>query len=362
MTTSCDVAIIGTGFADSVQIPGFQLHPRFNVVAIAARDPNRTRKVAEKFGIERWYTDWRELVAAGDFDLLSIVTPPHLHCEMTLAAFEKGLHVFCEKPMALNAEEARQMLDRADETGLTAMIDHEFRHTPPRKRFSELIREGHIGQLRRLVIRLHQGWFTDPKREWHWWNDFQKGGGLLGALGSHYFDAVQHWLGLPKRVWGKLSVFVSERPLPDGKGNRTVTADDSFLAVLDMGNGAEVFFDCTSTANPSTGFSVTALGSEGTLLIDNDQRLLASRGGEDLRPVDLPELPRTADNHRISPFLLLLDELATGIDQGTSPSPNFEDGLAHQQFIDAVKISSALGTWVDFPPAGSAPEGFLPRS
>lgn len=361
MTTSYNVAIVGTGFAEAVQIPGFQRHPRFNVVAVAARNPDRTREVAGKFGIERCYTDWREMIEAGDFDLVSIVTPPHLHCEMTLSALEKGLHVFCEKPMALNVEEARKMLDRAKITGLTVMIDHEFRHTPTRKRFGELIREGYIGQLRRLVIRLHQSWFTNPKREWDWWSDFEKGGGLLGALGSHFFDATQHWFGLPKRVWAKLNVFVLERPLPHGEGNRTVTADDSFLAVLDMGDGREALFDCTSTANPATGFSATALGSEGTLVIDNDQRLLASRDGEDLRAVELPELPYAADDHRIPPFLLLLDGLAAGIDQGTSPSPNFEDGLAHQQFIDAVKISSALGTWVDFPPPDSAAEGIIPR-
>lgn len=87
MTIAYKVAVIGTGFAERVQLPGFQRHPRFNLVALAARDAERTREVAEEFGIKRWYTDWREMLAAGGFDLLSITAPPHLHREMTLAAF-----------------------------------------------------------------------------------------------------------------------------------------------------------------------------------------------------------------------------------------------------------------------------------
>jgi len=356
------VAIIGTGFAERVQIPGFQRHPRFDIIAIAGQDPKHTQEVAKKFGIEQWYIDWHKLVATGNFDLLSVVTPPYLHCEMALAALDKGLHVLCEKPMALNAEEARQMLDRAHETGLTAMIDHEFRYLPARQRFRDLIRDGYIGQLQRLIIRFHQSTYADPMREWNWWSDFEKGGGLLGAAGCHYFDSAQQWFHLPNRIWGKLNTFISERPLPDGKGRRTVTSEDAFLAVLDLGNGAEVVFDFTATAKSCTGIYITALGSEGTLMIEGYQRLLASRGNEDLREVDLPHLPLTGDAPGLTGFLYFLDELAIGIDKGTSPSPNFEDGLAHQQFIDAVKISNALGTWIDFPPTGSAPEGVLPTS
>ena len=160
MSDTYNVAIIGTGFAVPVQIPGFKHHPRFNVVAIAARDLRRTQEFSKKAGIKRWYTDWREMIEAGGFDLLSIVTPPHLHCEMSLAAFNKGFHVLCEKPMALNAKEGRLMLDRAVETGLTAMIDHEFRYLPTRQRFNELIRQGYIGQLR---VRIRQKSANDQR-------------------------------------------------------------------------------------------------------------------------------------------------------------------------------------------------------
>ncbi len=159
------VAVIGTGFSDQVQIPGFRLHPRFKVVAVAGRNSRRTQAVAEKFALAKWYTDWREMIGSGkkDFDAISIVTPPYLHREMTLTAFEAGLHVLCEKPMALNVEEAQQMLDVARKTGITAMIDHEFRYLPVRQHSGELIRNGYIGKLRRITITVHRGLLCGSK-------------------------------------------------------------------------------------------------------------------------------------------------------------------------------------------------------
>ena len=185
---------------------------------------------------------------------------------------------------------------------------------------------------------------------------------MLGALGSHYFDAVRQWFPQPKRVWGKLNTFILERPMVDGEGRRPVTADDSFLAVLDLGDGAEVLFDFTITAIPGTGSRFVAFGSAGTIINEDDQRLLGAKSGEALHPIDLSDLPNVGDDPRVPPFVRLLDDFAIAIDQGTSLSPNFEDGLAHQQFIDAVKISNALGTWVDYPPVSPSPESVLPSS
>ncbi len=364
MAVIYNVAVIGTGFANQVQIPGFQYHARFKVVAVAGRNSNRTQAVATTFAIKKWSTDWREMLLKGrkDFHVVSIVTPPYLHREMTLAAFDAGLHVLCEKPMALNAKEAEQMLEAGRRTKLTAMIDHELRYLPVRQRFGELIRNGYIGKLRRIAITVHRGSFADPARPWDWWSDFSAGGGLLGALGSHYFDAIQHWFGQPKRVWGKLNIFVPERPLPDGRGRRSVTADDSFLSVLDFGDGIEALFDFTVAAVPGTAGRIVAFGNKGTLIIEDDQRLIGAKNGEALHPMDLSKVPSPGDNPQISSFVQLLDDFAAAIDHGTFPSPNFEDGLAHQQFIDGVKISNTLGSWVDFLPTGPSPEGALPSS
>lgn len=342
------VAVIGTGFAERVQLPALRRHARFEPVALAARDPENTARVAQKFGVARWYTDWREMVAEGGFDALSITAPPHLHHEMVMAALDAGMHVLCEKPMALNVAQAQAMLARARESGCTAMINHEFRHLGARQRFGELLQDGHIGELQRLVVRFHTSWRASADRPWNWWSDRARGGGLLGAIGSHYFDAMHHWLGLlPERVWGKLDTFTRELPDPEGGGKKAVTADDAFIAVLDLGDGKEMLFDFSATVKPAPSTTVTAIGTRGTMVLEDDKRLLAGVAGGELKELPFVELERHADDPwLLAPFLQLLDDFAQGIDSGTSPTPNFEDGLAHQCFIDAVKASDASGCWV----------------
>jgi predicted dehydrogenase len=363
MTVIHRVGVIGTGYAEQVLIPGFQRHPHFQVVALAARSPEHTPIVAGKHSIERWYTDWREMIAVGGFDLLAITTPPYLHREMALAALEAGLHVFCEKPMALTATEAVDMLERVRETGLTAMIGHQLRYLAGWQRFGTLVQDGYIGDLRRMIVRFYQaGPRSDPSHPWGWWSDYEKGGGALGAFGCHYFDAIRLWFGPPRRVWGKLSTFIPERPLGDGTGMRRVTADDSVFAVLELENGAEVLLDLTVVAKAATGSRLTAVGSNGTLVLDEANGLRGTRNGGRLDVIAIEEYSRGEDEPwLLAPFLRLLDDLAQGIDGGYSPPPNFEDGLAHQHFLDAVRIANSQGCWVDYPPSGPIPASAFPK-
>ena len=100
------IGIVGAGFARSTQIPGFRNCKGARVVAITSRHRENAEKVAKEFGIEHVAEDWRELVQRNDVDLVSVVTPPSTHMEITLAALERGKAVLCEKPMAMNADEA----------------------------------------------------------------------------------------------------------------------------------------------------------------------------------------------------------------------------------------------------------------
>src|SRR6185436_15732740 len=121
------IGIIGAGFARSTQIPGFQACDGARITAIASAHPEHAAEVAREFGIEHVAADWRELVARDDVDLVSIVTPVATHCEMTLAALDHGKAELCEIPMAMDAGEAREMMDRARAAGVLALIDHELR-------------------------------------------------------------------------------------------------------------------------------------------------------------------------------------------------------------------------------------------
>src|SRR6266851_8625918 len=111
------IGIVGAGFARTTQIPGFKNCDDARVVAIASAHREHAEEVAREFDIEHVESDWRTLIARDDIDLVSIVTPVVTHCEMTLAALDRGKAVLCEKQMAMNAGEARRMADRAREAG-----------------------------------------------------------------------------------------------------------------------------------------------------------------------------------------------------------------------------------------------------
>jgi predicted dehydrogenase len=176
------IAVIGTSFASSVQIPGFQLLPGVEVVAVASGTPGRAAETAERFGIPAAFDDWRALLDQVDCDVVSIVTPPYLHHEMALAAIERRRHVFCEKPFASNLAEAVEMVQAVERSGLVHAVDHEFRYRPARARFKELVDAGQLGEPRVIRWGWLLGMLAEPRsRAWNWWSERSKGGGIFGA-------------------------------------------------------------------------------------------------------------------------------------------------------------------------------------
>ncbi|HEX9917545.1 MAG TPA: Gfo/Idh/MocA family oxidoreductase, partial [Pyrinomonadaceae bacterium] len=146
------IGIIGTGFARSTQIPGFRACAGARVVAIASARRERAAAVAREFEIPFVGGDWREVVERPDVDLVSIVTPPSTHLEMTLYALARGKAVLCEKPMALNAAETEEMRRGSEAAGALALVDHELRFLEGRRRAREIMRAGEIGRVRRATL------------------------------------------------------------------------------------------------------------------------------------------------------------------------------------------------------------------
>ena len=118
------------------------------IVAIASRNRERAEAVAKEFGIEYVAHDWQELIAHNDVDLVSVVTPPSTHMEITLAALDQRKAVLCEKPMALNAVEAARMVEKANAAGVLALVDHELRFLNSRRVMRGMLQTGAIGSVR----------------------------------------------------------------------------------------------------------------------------------------------------------------------------------------------------------------------
>jgi predicted dehydrogenase len=254
----------------------------------------------------------------------------------------------------MDAGEAKEMVDAAERSRKTAMVGHEFRHTPQRAYIKELLSDGYIGTFRMCTIELFLDRYVTPApRPFTWMARKADGGGLLGALGSHYIDGLRHWFGDVATVSGRLDIL---RPdLADQASHAIVKAetDDTFQFTLTFRSGGMATMIASFAATPTRGARIAVMGDRGTLTAEQpgpnpleDGVVIASRDGSKLAALETParHLPPKDDrDHRLAAFRLLVRDFATGIDQGTSPAPNFTDGLRCQQVIDAVNESSGSG-------------------
>jgi predicted dehydrogenase len=278
-----------------------------------------------------------------------------------MQALAAGKHVLCEKPTALNAGQAHDMLEAARRSRRLALIDHELRLDPTRRRLRELVREGYLGRLQHLQLNVESEFRLDPGRPWSWWSDAAQGGGMLGAVGSHAVDAIRYTAGEVLRGRGLLRTLTPQRPDPATGEMRAVTADDYAAFWLELEGGATAASVLSAVSrSPRPGWTMSLHGSEGTLLLDAGGRLSGRRGDEkefaDLTPpapgLDVQALGM-ADTPWSRAFLGLAAEIATALAEGRSDVPlaaTFEDGLRSQQVLDALCESAERGEWIDCGP------------
>ena len=236
--TGLRVGFIGAGWTDRVQIPAFKLGG-LTAQAIASGVPDNARRVAARHGIPEVCATWQELVASDNVDIVSICTPPNLHGEIAGAALHAGKHVICEKPTALNVAEAEAMLAAAQAApGQLAIVDHQLRFHPQRRHLRQLIKDGYVGS----VLHIHLDWLggerLKPDLPWNWWCDAEKGGGMLGATGSHLLDLARWLLGRIDALTAQFQIGHLYRADPATNSSRSVTADDHAQLLLRFANGA----------------------------------------------------------------------------------------------------------------------------
>jgi predicted dehydrogenase len=270
---------------------------------------------------------------------------------MTRAALGARRHVLCEKPMALSADEAEAMTREAERAAVTHVIDHELRFNPNRRKARALIQDGFIGQPRHALITLVGGGRRDPDLPWGWWFDRSRGGGLLGAVGSHQIDLLRYWLGEIEAVSGSLETYVRARPAPDGPGPRAVTADDFASFSLRFSSGAIATVLLSVVAAHTRGPRVEVWGDEGSLVLDETERMWGARRGQDLADLTEAETLTPPEGMKYVSlwglsFIRLVDHLVGVTLDGApvAPAATFRDGLAVQRVMDALHAAQPA-TW-----------------
>ena len=351
------IGIIGVGFGAQVHVPAFRSEG-WDVAAICSRTREKAQKAADEAGIPSVYTDPMELIRRDDLAAVAIITPPGAHHQLSIAALNAGKHVLCEKPFALDAKQGAEMLAAAEKSGKTAMIAHEFRHTPQRAYIRQLVAEDYIGKFQLCTLELFLDRYVSREPRPLTWQAYKsEGGGLLGALGSHYIDGLRFWFGEIASVTGWLAGL---RPdMVDTATGKIVKAetDDTFSFMVTFKNGGMATMTSSFAVTPARGAKIAVMGDRGTLIAEQpgpnpleNGVVVASRDGAPLEALKTPAqfTPFTDPrDHRLMAFRLLVRDFSKGIEEGSSPAPNFTDGLRCQQVLDAVRESSASGRAVN---------------
>lgn len=340
------IAIIGTGWGSRAQVPAFR-RAGLEVVAIAGHDPDKTRRIAEDLGVNA-FESAEELIDRAEVDLVSIASPPATHCPLAIRAIERGRHVLCEKPTALTAAEAEQMLRTAERhPDRIALIDHELRLLPAWREAKRRI--GELGAIRYAEVRYASPSRSDPERAWNWWSDAAQGGGIWGAVGSHYVDAVRYFAGEIDAVRASMRTFVRERP--DGEGRaRSVTADDFAAVHLRLASGALAAMTFTVVAPVDEDTGLTLVGERGAFRLAGVSLFHASLKGEwkEIVPGERLDMAGDTPGGAFGTGTVHLGRaLGAALDEGTrdalAHAATFADGLRQQEVLDAARRSSEAG-------------------
>jgi len=360
------VAIAGTGFGQKVHIPGFQAHPRTEVVAVYHRDINKAKAIADSHNIPHACNTIADIVALPEVEAVSISTPPFLHYEMAKTVLQAGKHLLLEKPTTLNVIEAKELYQLAKEKGVITTVDFEFRFVPGWQLFAELLSESYVGEVRLIKIDWLGSSRADASRPWNWYSDKDKGGGALGSLGSHTFDYI-HWLfGPVRRLSAHLSTAIPARVDPAGGELKPVNTDDNCLLALELANGTPCQVSISAVVHASRTHWVEVYGDRGTLIVGSENqkdyihgfRVWGSQPGKPLSEIEIPlrlKFPENYADGRISAFIRVVDQWVQGIEHRKQIIPSLREGVYSQLLMDLSYESNETATWVDVPEL----EGFL---
>ncbi len=377
------VAMIGHAFMGNAHSQAWRTAPHFfdlplrpEMAVLVGHDAGRAAEAAARLGWAESSSDWREVIARDDIDLVDICTPGDTHAEIAIAALRAGKHVLCEKPLANTVAEAEAMTAAADEArahGVRAMVGFTYRRVPAIGLARALVEEGRIGEVRHVRAQYLQDWIADPEAPLSWRLDKSKAGsGALGDIGAHIVDLTQHVTGQRiTELTGRLETFVKERPYAESHSGLSgtastergpVTVDDAASFLATFTSGAMGVFEATRFATGrKNAIRIEVNGSLGSLAFDFEdmnvleyfdarddaehagfRRILATEAGHPYVAAWWPPGHGLGYEHG---FTHQVVDLVRAIAAGEDPSPSFADGLNVQRVLAAVETSSDTRTW-----------------
>lgn len=355
MKEKVGIGFIGTGFARRVQIPAFKMCEHAEIISVASGTLANAESTAKEFNIPHFTNNWRETIEHPEVDLVCITTPPTLHFEQTLYALEHNKHILCEKPMAMNVEEAEKMTEVAKGKSVLALIDHELRFQSGRQKAFEMLNEGIVGKIRHVKYVFRNAQRGDVNIPWNWWSDETQGGGTLGAIGSHAVDTMQWFLGTEiSSVFCQLQTHVKQRKDANGIF-REVTTDDETNIILRFAD-SKLTEDATANISlsmvefPDYQHSIEFVGTEGSLkVLYLGEIFLTKKGEKTWTQIEIEKdksIEGIFNSGFPAGFVAFAPKIVEAILQGKTEiegAATFADGLKVQRILDAARESDKKG-------------------
>ena len=337
---SCEnirIGIVGAGTNTvSKHLPGLQAIDGVEVVSVCNRSRLSSQRVADRFGIPTVYDKWPDLVSAPDTDAIVIGTWPYLHCQATLASLDAGKHVMVEARMAMNLDEAQQMLAKAQtQPNLVAQIVPSPFSFGVDATIKRLINEGFLGDVLAIEVRDHGGAFLDRNSPLTWRQDADLSGLNVMSLGIWY-ETLMRWVGEASAVMAMGKIFVKTRREEETGNTKAVRIPDHLAVLAVMVNGAQATFSISSVTGLSSIQEAVLYGSDGTMRFADGKLFGGRRGDEMLSQIAIPV--EEQGSWRV-------EEEFVGAIRGTETIQHttFETGVNYMRFTEAVARSRRSG-------------------
>ena len=386
------VGVIGYGFIGKVHSHAHRSIPLLynpvpvetQLIGVCTRSEASGATAIRQAGFRKWFATPEELLASPDIDIIHICTPNREHASAIRLAIAAGKHIYCDKPLALNSEEAAELAAMDSEVPAARQMTFNYRFVPALMRARQLCKQGYLGKLFQFrVAYLHAG-YVDPKRHYSWRTNFElSGGGAVADLGAHIIDITRYLIGPDtcverggefESIRADLQTLITERPDPVTGKMRKVDVDDIALMQCRLQGGATGTLEASRLATGvQDELRVELHGSAGSLRFN-----LMDPNWLDAYDATLPEAALGGDrgytriecttrypapyslgatknsvgwlNFHIHSLYDFLNNVAhvesTGSSVLAEGSPGFEDGLAVQRVIEASLNSSRDGNWV----------------
>lgn len=379
---SLNVGLIGYNFMGKAHSNAWRQAPRFfklpadiRLHTICGRSAKNVETARQELGWEMASTNWKEVVANPDIDIIDICTPNDSHCEIAIEAAKHGKAILCEKPLAMNVDECHRMVQAVTEARVPNMVCHNYRRIPAIALAKAMIERGDLGdRIYHYRARYAQDWIADPKFPLVWRLQAKiAGSGAHGDIDAHIIDLGRYLVGEFREVCGLMETFVKERPLLEetksglgakaGKKTGRVTVDDAVSWIGRFKNGALANLEATRFAlGRKNHITLEINGSKGSLFFDfEDMNRLKfysasdpadARGFRDILVTEASHPYAGAwwpPGHIIGyehTFTNTFADFVKAVVCGENQHPTFRDGLENEKVLSAVAESARSRQWV----------------